>query len=114
MAMFYDGDGEYICARSWVPFYSDGLSFIAYFAWYECRINGENVAIQEFCESKCRMVIYELIRSNMEKSGRKCRMGSRIIQNKALGQRIHNSTSSCRKGGLVKPLGAFYVAVTKV
>ena len=61
LAMFYDGKGEYICAKSWVPFYSDGLSYIAYSAWYECRINGENVVIQEFCEDKCKIVIYDHI-----------------------------------------------------
>lgn len=58
LEMFYDGKGEYLCARSWVPFYSDSLSFIAYSAWYECRINGENVVIQEFQESKCKVTIY--------------------------------------------------------
>lgn len=61
LTMFYDGKGEYVCARSWVPFYSDRLSYIAYSAWYECRINGENVVIQEFQESKCEVVIYNHI-----------------------------------------------------
>lgn len=32
LACVSDGKGEYICARSWVPFYSDGLSYIAYSA----------------------------------------------------------------------------------
>lgn len=61
LACVSDGKGEYICARSWVPFYSDRLSYIAYFAWYECRINGENVAIREFQENKCEVVIYNHI-----------------------------------------------------
>lgn len=65
LTMFYDGKGEYICARSWVPFYSDSLSYIAYSAWYECRINGENVVIEEFQESKCRVVIYNHIWRNI-------------------------------------------------
>lgn len=65
LAMFCDGRGEYICARSWVPFYSDGLSYIAYSAWYESRINGETVVIQEFQENKCVVVIYNHIWRNV-------------------------------------------------
>lgn len=61
LACFSDGKGEYICARSWVPFYSDRLSYIAYCAWYECRINGENVVIREFQENKSEVVIYNHI-----------------------------------------------------
>jgi len=61
LTIFYDGKGEYLCARSWVPFYSDRLSYVAYSVWYECRINGENVVIQEFQESKCRVMIYNHI-----------------------------------------------------
>lgn len=60
-----DGKGEYICARSWVPFYSGRLSFVAYSAWYECRINGENVIIQEFQEDKCQVTIHDHIWRNM-------------------------------------------------
>lgn len=63
--MFYDGKSEYVCARSWVPFYSDSLSYIAYAAWYESRINGENVAIQEFQDSKCEVAMYNHIWRNM-------------------------------------------------
>ncbi len=40
LACFYDGQGEFLCARSWVPFYRAKLAYIAYCAWYECRING--------------------------------------------------------------------------
>lgn len=65
LAYVSDGKGEYICARSWVPFYSDRLSYIAYFAWYECRINGENVVIREFQENKCEVVIYSHIWRSM-------------------------------------------------
>lgn len=65
LACVSDGKGEYICARSWVPFYSDRLSYIAYSAWYECRINGENVVIQEFQENKCEVVIYNHIWRSM-------------------------------------------------
>lgn len=65
LACMFDGKGEYICARSWVPFYSGRLSFIAYSAWYECRINGENVVIREFQESKCEVVIYNHIWRSM-------------------------------------------------
>lgn len=65
LACVSDGKGEYICARSWVPFYSDGLSYIAYSAWYECRINGENVEIREFQENKCEVVIYNHIWRSM-------------------------------------------------
>lgn len=51
--MFLDGKGEYICARSWVPFYSERLSYIAYAAWIENRINGEKIFIEKFDESVC-------------------------------------------------------------
>lgn len=65
LTMFCDGRGEYICARSWVPFYSDGLAYIAYSAWYESRINGENVVVQEFQENRCVVVIYNHIWRNV-------------------------------------------------
>lgn len=58
MTMFCDGRGEYLCAKSWVPFYSAGLSYIAYCAWYKRRMNGENVVVQEFQEYRCAVVIY--------------------------------------------------------
>lgn len=65
LTMFCDGMGEYLCARSWVPFYSDGLSYIAYCAWYESRMNGENVVVQEFQENRCVVVIYNHIWRNV-------------------------------------------------
>lgn len=65
LSMFYDGKGEYVCARSWVPFYSDKLSYIAYAAWCECRINGESVELREFRESRCEVVIYDHIWRSM-------------------------------------------------
>ena len=49
---FLDGEGESVCARSWVPFYSDRLACIAYAAWMENRINGEAVTIIEFAEER--------------------------------------------------------------
>lgn len=64
-AMFHDGKGEYLCARSWVPFYHGRLSYIAYATWCECRINGENVAILEFSEEVCKVVIYNHIWRSM-------------------------------------------------
>ena len=54
--IFLDGQGEFICARSWVPFYSDGLSYIAYAAWTENRINGEKVIIERFDEEECCLI----------------------------------------------------------
>lgn len=63
--MFRDGRGEHICARSWVPFYSEGLSYIAYSAWYESRINGETVVVQEFQENRCEVVLYNHIWRNV-------------------------------------------------
>lgn len=61
LACFHDGKGEFLCAKSWVPFYRDRLSYIAYCAWYESRINGENVVVKEFQESRCEVVIYRHI-----------------------------------------------------
>lgn len=65
LTMLYDGKGEYVCARSWVPFYSDNLSYVAYAAWYESRINGENVVIQNFLDDQCELVIYNHIWRNL-------------------------------------------------
>lgn len=65
LALLHDGDGEFICARSWVPFYSDSLSYIAYSAWYESRIHGENVVIKEFRPEKCEVMIYDHIWKSM-------------------------------------------------
>jgi len=53
--VFLDGQGESICARSWVPFYRDNLSYIAYAAWMEKCINGEFVTIERFDEEECRL-----------------------------------------------------------
>ena len=65
LAMLQDGDGEFICARSWVPYYSDNLSYIAYSAWYESRINGENIVIKKFQEEKCEVTIYDHVWRSM-------------------------------------------------
>ncbi len=53
LEMFQDGAGESLCARSWVPFYNDRLSYIAYAAWMERRIYGEQVEIIQFEETCC-------------------------------------------------------------
>jgi hypothetical protein len=47
---FMDGNGEKLCARSWVPYYDERLAYIAYAAWIENRINGEDVTITEFSQ----------------------------------------------------------------
>lgn len=52
LEMLCDGKGESLCAKSWVPFYSDSLSYIAYAAWMERRIHGEQVEIIRF-DKKC-------------------------------------------------------------
>lgn len=65
LTMFCDGRGEFLCARSWVPFYSDGLSYIAYLAWYESRMNGETVVVEEFQENRCVVVFYNHIWRNV-------------------------------------------------
>jgi hypothetical protein len=54
--IFMDGNGENIGARSWVPFYNERLAYIAYAAWIEKRINGEDVAIMQFSDN--RSVLY--------------------------------------------------------
>ena len=53
LAWFRDGAGEYLCAKAWVPYYEGSKAFIAYCAWIESRINGENVSIDEFSSSRC-------------------------------------------------------------
>lgn len=53
--MFHDGAGEFLCAKSWVPFFDDRLSYIAYAAWMENRICGEDVEIVRFDEQCCRL-----------------------------------------------------------
>lgn len=50
---FKDGSGEFLCAKSWVPFYEGARAFIAHSAWIASRIHGEKVAIDEFSEKKC-------------------------------------------------------------
>ena len=55
---FLDGDGELLAARSWVPFYSDGLALVAYLAWMENRLNGERTAITRFTETRCELWFY--------------------------------------------------------
>jgi hypothetical protein len=53
LKMFLDGSGEFLGAKSWVPFYSDKKTYIAYVAWIENRINGEAISLDEFTEEKC-------------------------------------------------------------
>jgi hypothetical protein len=50
---FLDGAGEFIAAKSWIPFFEDKKAFIAYMAWCESRINGEITSIESFNNSKC-------------------------------------------------------------
>ena len=50
---FNDGAGEFLCAKSWVPFYEGARAFIMYCCWIENRINGENVSIDIFSDVKC-------------------------------------------------------------
>jgi len=52
---FNDGAGEFLCSKSWVPFYEDAKAYILYSAWIENRINGENVSVEIFTEKKCTM-----------------------------------------------------------
>jgi len=53
LTWFADGAGEFLCAKSWVPYYKDGKAFVAYCAWIESRINGERVSIDEFSDARC-------------------------------------------------------------
>ena len=55
LSWFKDGAGEFLCAKSWVPFYGDSKAFIAFSAWIENRINGECVSIDEFTDSRCQL-----------------------------------------------------------
>lgn len=48
-----DGNGEKIGAKSWVPFYSERLAYIAYAAWIENRIYGEAVVVTRFSDERC-------------------------------------------------------------
>ena len=50
---FNDGAGEFLCAKSWVPFYKESKAFILYCGWIENRINGENVSVDVFTDEKC-------------------------------------------------------------
>jgi hypothetical protein len=50
--IFLDGYGEAVNARSWVPFYSGRLAFIANAAWQENRISGESIVLEEFSEDR--------------------------------------------------------------
>lgn len=52
-AWFRDEAGNVLAAESWVPFYAKHKAFIAYNAWYENRINGERVSIDEFGDEVC-------------------------------------------------------------
>jgi hypothetical protein len=55
LSWFKDGAGEFLCAKSWVPYYKDPKAFIAFSAWIENRINKENISINEFPDSKCQL-----------------------------------------------------------
>lgn len=52
---FLDGAGEFLCAKSWVPFYKESKAFIIFSAWIENRINGETVSVDVFTDSRCEI-----------------------------------------------------------
>jgi len=52
---FNDGAGEFLCAKSWVPFYKESKAFILFCGWIETRINGENVSVDVFTDDKCAL-----------------------------------------------------------
>ena len=49
---FNDGASEFLCAKSWVPFYRESKAFILFCGWIESRINGENVSIDMLSDTK--------------------------------------------------------------
>lgn len=59
LSWFIDGAGEFLCAKSWVPFYTASKAFIAFCAWIESRVHGENVSIVNFTDSKCVMRFHQ-------------------------------------------------------
>jgi hypothetical protein len=59
--MFLDGAGEFIGARSWVPYYDDPQAYILYAGWIENRINNETVSLDEFSENKCVITFHDHI-----------------------------------------------------
>lgn len=50
---FLDGAGEFLAAKSWIPYFDDKRAFVAYIAWCENRLNGEIASIESFDNSKC-------------------------------------------------------------
>lgn len=56
MEMLFDGAGEFLGAKSWVPFFNERLSYIAYAAWMENCIYGEQIEIVNFSEQCCRLL----------------------------------------------------------
>jgi len=50
---FNDGAGEFMGAKSWVPFFEERKAFIVYSAWMENRIYGESVVIDVFSADRC-------------------------------------------------------------
>ena len=61
MEILFDGAGEFLCAKSWVPFFDETLSYIAYAAWIENCIYGEQVEIVSFSEQCCRLLFHKHI-----------------------------------------------------
>ncbi len=50
---FRDGAGEFLCSQAWVPYFEERKAYIVYACWYESRILGENVSLEEFGEQQC-------------------------------------------------------------
>lgn len=61
MEMLFDGAGEFLGAKSWVPFFDESLSYIAYAAWMENCIYGEQTEIVNFNEQCCRLLFHKHI-----------------------------------------------------
>ena len=58
---FRYGSGEFLAAKSWVPFFSDKKAFIVYISWWDNRIYGENVSIEKFSDDECLIKYVEPI-----------------------------------------------------
>lgn len=50
---FLDGAGEYLAAKSWIPYFDEKKAFVVYVAWCESRLNGETISIELFEDRNC-------------------------------------------------------------
>lgn len=55
LSWFNDGAGEFLCAKSWVPFYNGSKAFVIFSAWIEARIHGEDISVDVFTDTECRL-----------------------------------------------------------